>query len=87
MSVEYDCILWEYRTGVLKKLQQSVLNELHRSHMDLDKDIEKMVKNCIHCQEISSSPEKCPLMPWEPTQSAWRRIQIDFAGPINNYYL
>lgn len=31
--------------------------------------------------------QKLYSLPWEPTQSAWSRIHIDFTGPINNYLL
>lgn len=100
MSVEYDCILWGYRTVVPRKFKKSVLAELHRSHMGIvktkglarsyvwwpkiDTDIEKIVGSC---QELSSSPEKCTLIQRQPTQSGWSRVHVDYAGPVNNYYL
>lgn len=103
LSVEYDCVMWGYRTVVPRKLQKLVLNELHTSHLGvvktkalarsyvwwpgLDNDIEDLVKNCTSCQKLQSSPEKSVLIPWNPTDAVWSRIHIDFAGPIKNFYL
>lgn len=102
LTVEYGCILWGYRTIIPDKLKEKVLNELHRSHLGivktkalarsyiwwpgLDKDIENLIKNCLPCQKLQSSPEKSSLIPWVPNDSVWSRIHIDFAGPIRNFY-
>lgn len=103
LSVESDCILWGYRTVIPTKLRQNVLMELHRSHLGIvktkalsgsyvwwpkiDGNIEKIVRNCVPCQELQVSPEKSKLIPWKPCASIWSRIHIDFAGPINGQYL
>ncbi|XP_055922719.1 uncharacterized protein K02A2.6-like, partial [Eupeodes corollae] len=102
LSVEYNCILWGYRTIVPFKLREEVLKELHLSHLGIvktkalarsyvwwpkiDHNIEKMISSCVSCKLTQSSPEKCPLIPWTPTESAWSRIHVDFAGPINGFY-
>lgn len=102
LSVEYDCIMWGYRTVIPEKLRTKILNELHSSHMGivktkalarsyiwwpcLDKDIENMIRNCKPCQELLPSPETSYLIPWVPSSSVWSRIHIDFAGPINGFY-
>ncbi|XP_031635639.1 uncharacterized protein K02A2.6-like [Contarinia nasturtii] len=103
LTVESGCILWGYRTVIPKKLQQNVLNELHLSHFgvvktkalarsyvywpNLDKDIENLIKRCESCQLARPSPEKSELIPWKPTDSAWKRIHIDYAGPVHGFYL
>lgn len=103
LSVEYNCILWGYRVVIPLKLRSKVLQHLHRSHLGMvktkalarsyvwwpgiDRDIEHMIKSCNSCQELQSSPEKSSLIPWNPTDSAWSRIHMDYAGPIQNYYL
>lgn len=103
LTVEYDCVLWGYRTVVPEKLRKQIIDQLHTSHLGivktkalarsyvwwpgLDRDIEIMVRNCGPCQELQSSPEKSALIPWKPTDSVWSRIHVDFAGPINNYYM
>lgn len=102
LSVEYECLLWGYRTIVPKTLRTKILDELHKSHLGivktkalarsyvwwpgLDKDIENLITNCISCQKLQSSPEKSSLIPSMPSDSVWSRIHIDFAGPIKNFY-
>jgi len=49
--------------------------------------ITKLIKACKPCQELLPSPEKWPLISWEPSKSIWNRIHIDFAGPIKGYFL
>ncbi|XP_017493596.1 PREDICTED: uncharacterized protein K02A2.6-like [Rhagoletis zephyria] len=103
LTVESGCILWGYRTVIPSKLQGNVLQELHKSHLgivktkslarsyvywpNIDKDIENMIKTCEPCQKYQANPEKSFLIPWEPTYSAWKRIHVDFAGPVHGYYL
>lgn len=102
LTVEYDCILWGYRTVIPQKFRQQLLVELHSSHLGIvktkalarsyiwwpkiDSDIENLIKNCIPCQELQSSPEKASLISWTPTGNVWSRIHVDFAGPIEDVY-
>lgn len=103
LSVENGCILWGYRTVIPQKLQKDVLQALHMSHMGIvktknlarsyvywphiDKDIEIVIKSCDACKRAQASPEKSALIPWEPTDFAWQRIHIDFAGPVHGFQL
>lgn len=103
LTVEYDCVLWGYRTVVPTKLRKRILEDLHQSHLGIvktkhlarsyvwwpkiDSDIEKVVQSCMPCQELQPSPEKSPLISWTPADSVWSRIHIDYAGPINGFYL
>jgi len=32
------------------------------------------------------SPSNSALIPWSPEDSVWKRIHVDFAGPIRNHY-
>lgn len=101
LIVESGCILWGYRTVIPTKLQNLVLQDLHASHLGivktkslarsyvywprLDKDIEDMIKKCEPCQSTQASPEKSASIPWAPTDSAWKRIHIDYAGPVRGF--
>lgn len=101
LSVESGCILWGYRTIIPTKQRKQILQDLHLSHMgivktksfarsyiwwpNLDSDIELMIKQCEPCNLMQTSPEKCSLIPWEPTTRAWSRIHIDFLGPIKGF--
>lgn len=103
LTVESRCILWGYRTIVPSKFRKQVLLDSHRSHMGivktkalarsyiwwpkLDHDIEMLVKGCMSCQLIQPNPNKSELIPWQPTQSAWSRVHVDYAGPIKGFYI
>lgn len=103
LTVESGCILWYYRTVIPAKLRKFELLDLHTSHMGIvktkalarsyvywpkiDNDIENLIKGCVACQKTQASPEKSPLIPWTPPDSAWKRIHIGFAGPIRGYFL
>lgn len=102
MTLESGCILWGYRTVVPSKLRQTVLQDLHISHMgifktkslarsyvywpNIDGDIEKPIKGCEPRNLAQASPEKSTLIPWSPTDSAWKRIHIDYADINGAYY-
>lgn len=102
LSVESGCILWGYRTVIPEKFRKRVLSELHKSHLGvvktkalarsyvwwpkIDSDIEQMVKSCHSCQISQASPEKSSLIPWVPSNVAWERIHIDFAGPLKGFH-
>ena len=98
LSVEGDCLLWGTHVIIPKKLQGSVLNELHSNHPgvsrmksvarscvwwpSLDQNIEDLVKGCIPCQSVKSAPPIAPLHPWIWPSKPWQRIHVDFAGPF-----
>lgn len=103
LHVEYDVLLWGHRVIVPEKLRYKLLQQLHISHLGIvktkglarsyiwwpgiDNEIEKLIKSCKFCQESLSSPERSSLIPWHPTESVWSRIHLDYAGPINGYYI
>jgi hypothetical protein len=62
-----------------------------RSHIwwpNIDQDIEKMAKACMACSQVKSTPPNIPLHPWVWPDKPWRRIHVDFAGPLfNRMYL
>lgn len=37
LTVDYDCILWGYRTVIPQKLRKQILCELHLSHLGIVK--------------------------------------------------
>ena len=98
LSVEGDCLLWGTLVIISKKLQGSVLNELHSNHPGvsrmksvarsygwwpgLDQNIEDLVKGCIPCQSVKSATPIAPLHPWIWPSKPWQRIHVDFAGPF-----
>ncbi|XP_044741936.1 uncharacterized protein K02A2.6-like [Chrysoperla carnea] len=90
------------RVVIPKSLQKSTLRELHKTHVGItkmkqlarrfvywkiiDKDIEKILRNCESCAEIKSNPAKVPLHPWEQPDENWERIHIDYAGEFQGHY-
>ena len=98
LTLEEDSILWGIRVVVPKKLREWFLDELHLSHPgvvrmkalahshvwwpELDRHLEDRVKSCMACQSVKQAPPKAPLHPWAWPTAPWKRIHVDFAGPI-----
>ena len=98
ITVEGDCLMWGIRVIVPKKLQESVLKELHRDHQGiakmkanarsyvwwpgLDKSLEQLARDCQACKSTKSMPTVAPLHPWVWPSRPWQRLHIDFAGPF-----
>lgn len=102
LHVEKDILLWGYRVIVPSTLQKRVLRDLHASHMGICKtkslarsyvwwpqiedEIEDAIKNCAPCNANKDNPPKSTLIPWEWPTTPWRRIHIDYLGPIAGRY-
>ena len=98
LSTHNGCILWGSRVVVPKPGQDSVLQELHESHIgmsrmkalarsyawwpNMDVAIEKTVKACPICQLHQNQPAPAELHPWEWPKAPWSRLHIDHAGPF-----
>ena len=81
---------------VPQKLQQRVLEDLHRDHggvvrmksiarsfmwwPGMDKDIENLAK--ASCKAVKSAPSEAPFHPWRWPELPWQRVHVDFAGPF-----
>ena len=90
--------MWGSRVVVPPPGRQSVLEELHDTHLGankikslarayiwwpkMDKDIKDLAKSCSMCQQTSAHPAKAPLHPWEWPAQPWSRLHMDFAGPF-----
>ena len=103
LAVEQGCLLWGGRTVIPTKLRKQVLEELHEGHLGvvkmkslarglvwwpgINKEIEKVAQSCKGCRESKQSPKLTLLHPWELLDGPWRRIYIDFAGPVEGMML
>lgn len=94
-----------YRVVIPMTLQKEILRELHSGHFgivrmkhlarsyvwwnQIDKDIEKVAKNCYNCNTYRNDPPKVTNHIWEPTSSPFERIHVDFAGPFlgHNFFI
>ena len=48
----------------------------------LDADIEDLSKLCVSCMENDKTTSRAPLRRWEHFNALWRRVHIDYAGPV-----
>ena len=86
------------RVIVPESCQKPVLMELHTSHPGMvklkslacphiwwpliDRHIEQMVRDCQSCQSVRNRPPTALLHPWSWPDGPWKRIHVDFAGPV-----
>ena len=95
MSVIDNCLLWGSRVVIPPQIRESVLKELHDTHIGISRmkslarsyvwwpSINKdMVRTCIPCQSFLKAPTAVPLHPWEWPQRSWCRLHLDYAGPF-----
>lgn len=86
-----------------KGLQPAILIALHKGHPGIrrmkqlareflywpkiSEDIENFVRRCDACALTQKLPRKVPLEPWLTPTKPFERVHIDYAGPINGYYI
>ena len=79
-------------------LQDKVLEELHGGHIGvvkmkalarshvwwpgIDREIEGVTSRCKGCRAVRQDPKLTPIHPWEFPEGPWRRVHVDFAGPM-----
>ncbi len=98
ISTEDGCLFWGSRVIIPPQGREAILEELHETHPGivrmkglarsyvwwpgLDGDIEAKVQGCQPCQENMKSVPTMPIHPWQFPKKPWRRIHIDYAGPL-----
>ena len=98
LSTDQGCILWGQRVIIPDKYKEVNLEELHDCHPgivkmkalcrsyvwwpDVDKDIEKKVRQCDACQVQGGKVPSSPMYPWEWPTVPWKRLHLDYAGPV-----
>ena len=101
LSVEQDCVMWGLRVLIPEKYQNQMLEELHVAHPgmvrmkevacsyvwwpNLDRSIERTVRNCTSCQQVRNLPSVAPVMPWIWPGAPWHRVHLDFAEEGRHY--
>ena len=90
--------MWGAHVVVPTRGRKAVLRQLHEGHPGMtkmkalarmyvwwpgiDKEVEKSVQACHHCQEQQAAPPVAPLLPWKWLPRPWVRLNMDFAGPL-----
>lgn len=102
LVVEEEVLMWGHRVVIPPSLRQQLLHQVHQSHFgivktkailrsyvwwpNIDKDIEVLIRKCASCINVLSNPPKATVIPWMRPNGPWKRIHIDFAGPICNKF-
>lgn len=100
LALDQGCITRGGRVVVPSSLKETLLREIHSDHQgivrskavartfmwwpNMNKDIERYVKNCMSCAMHQNEPKQTRMHPWEYPQHAWQRLHIDYAGPFLN---
>lgn len=96
------CVFYGERIVIPAKFRAALVTTLHDGHPGairmkllarskffwpgIDSDIEKAVKRCDNCASNAKSPIKCELQPWPKPGAPWKRIHVDFAGPVDGSF-
>lgn len=99
LYIDRGCLMWGYRLIIPAALRNTVLNQLHASHMGIvktkslarsyvwwpgvDSDVEAVCRQCDTCAAEAQAPPRAPPRPWPYDVRPWSRLHIDFLGPMN----
>ncbi|XP_055603886.1 uncharacterized protein LOC129752121 [Uranotaenia lowii] len=102
LSVAKGCIMMDERLVVPDSFGQRILKDIHRGHQgmermkaiarsivywpNIDDDIQSFVRRCSICASAAKSPPHFQPQPWPRADAPWRRIHIDYAGPMKGLY-
>ena len=78
-----DVVLQELHEGHPGMTKMKSLARMYVWWPNLEKDVERSVQLCHHCQEQQSAPPVALLQPWKWPSRPWARLHMDFAGPVN----
>jgi len=100
LSILYGCILYNDRVLIPESLRSLVLQQFHDDHPGIcamksltrsliwypgiDRDVEKLVKNCVKCQASQSKPPQNRNIEWPTPNRVWSRVHIDHFFFENN---
>lgn len=93
-----DILMKGHQVVIPETLKNRVLQELHVGHFgivkmknlargycwwpNLQNDLEELARNCFECNMNKNNPVKENKHIWEPTDTPFERIHVDFAGPF-----
>ena len=95
LTVEENCLLRGILTIIPLALRDKVLHSSHsgvvkmkslaRIHVwwpGIDAMIAHTVKGCTECQSVGANPSPVFVHPWAWPTRNWKRVHINFAGPV-----
>ena len=98
LTVIDSCLLWGSRVVILPQIRDSVLNELHDTHIgisrmkslahsyvwwpSLNKDIETTVRTCIPCQSFAQCICCCSTTPMGVATMSLVQVAFELCGPF-----
>ena len=100
LSIHDGCVMRGARIIVPEPGRATMLKLLHSSHSGvvkmkalarsyiwwpgIDLQMEQLSQQCAQCEENARQPTRAPLRPWLFPQEPWKRVHLDYAGPIEN---
>lgn len=97
ISVVQGCLLRDTQLIIPKKLQDRILQLLHKSHLgpvkmkqlarshcwwpSIHKDIVNLSQSCRICSQPHAKPPQ-EFKQWEEPNMVWSRVHMDFLGPV-----
>ncbi|CAK1603709.1 unnamed protein product [Parnassius mnemosyne] len=101
LSYENGCLMRGHKIVIPGSLRDRVISELHTSHMGIVKTkaearsrfwfpgidgvLERMIGSCEICMQLRAAPPRVHISPWKYPADPFRRIHLDFLGPINGH--
>ncbi|CAK1600823.1 unnamed protein product [Parnassius mnemosyne] len=101
LSYENGCLMRGHKIVIPGSLRDRVISELHTSYMGvvktkaearsrfwfpgIDGVLERMIGSCEICMQLRAAPPRVHISPWKYTADPFRRIHLDFLGPINGH--
>ncbi|XP_065083396.1 uncharacterized protein K02A2.6-like [Ochlerotatus camptorhynchus] len=98
----WKCIMFGERLVIPEKHRLRCMRQLHQGHPgiqrmksiarsyvywpSIDDEIVGFVKACKHCASVAKSPPHSPPVPWPKPSGPWKRVHVDYAGPIDGVY-
>ena len=98
LSLYEGCLLWGARVIIPETCREAVLAQVHEGHQGMvrtkslarmyvwwpgmDRDIDRLVRQCWPCQQTKAQPPEAPLHSSSWSSRPWDRLHLDYAGPV-----
>ncbi|XP_058456713.1 uncharacterized protein K02A2.6-like [Malaya genurostris] len=102
LTIVKGCIMFHDRIIIPAVFRTRILKQIHRGHPGIermksvargivywpgiDEEIQNFVRRCSICASSAKSPPQVQPQPWPKADGPWKRIHLDYAGPIKGMY-